>query len=98
MPNTINVDTASLASTDSTAVDSNDNYDHVHTRTPLPYQMLDGSLPINQPHNGKYPLRRVQSNYECRAPRIERNNRYPPPPPQQQQIISKVVSFFSSSP
>jgi len=39
--NNINVETASLASTDITSSDSTDQQDHVNRRTPLPYQMLD---------------------------------------------------------
>ena len=39
--NNINVETASLASTDITSESSTDRQDHLHTRTPLPYQMLD---------------------------------------------------------
>jgi len=41
--NNINVDTASLASTDITSESSSstDRQDHIHKRTPLPYQMLD---------------------------------------------------------
>mmetsp|Transcript_2037 Transcript_2037/g.2285 ORF Transcript_2037/g.2285 Transcript_2037/m.2285 type:complete len:141 (+) Transcript_2037:932-1354(+) len=41
--NNINVETASLASTDITSdtSSSTDSQDHIHKRVPLPYQMLD---------------------------------------------------------